>query len=192
MTGSVMFSETIPKRWKHKDVSELSDDNNPGAFNAFKHCGKGVGTVCLFLDILKGFVPVLLASLLGKTNGALFVLAVIAPVLGHALGMFNRFRGGKCIAVSFGVTLGIVPVTFFPFALLAALYIAFSTVFKINPNRVRSIIVYALFGIVSCVFLTIAGLQAAAVGCALVALTVTVKHLKPIGALKEKFNRAKK
>ena len=81
LSGSLMFCKIIPKLFQHKDICEISDDHNPGAFNVFRHCGKKVGIVCLLLDVLKGFVPVLLASMLMETNGALFTLVMIMPVL---------------------------------------------------------------------------------------------------------------
>ena len=178
LSGSILFSKIIPKLLLHKDICEISDDGNPGAFNAFTHCGKGVGMLCLLLDILKGFIPVFLASMLMRTDGVLFTLAMIAPVLGHATGLFNRFHGGKCIAVSFGVMAGIIPVTWIGFAILAALYILFSTVIKINPNRLRSIIVYALFAVISSTVLSVIGLNAVAAGCGLIGMIAIVKHLK--------------
>lgn len=176
--GSTMFCKIIPKLLTHKDICEISDDHNPGAFNVFKHCGKGIGGLCLFLDIMKGFVPVFLASMLMKADSVLFTLVMIMPVLGHAIGIFNRFHGGKCIAVSFGVMLGIIPVSWIGFVILAALYILFSTLVKVNPNRLRSIIVYALFGTGASLIFSIIGLGAVAAGCGLIAIVAVVKHLK--------------
>ena len=63
LLGGIMFSQWIPKRLTGKDICKISVDNNPGTFNAFKHCGKKIGLLCLLLDVLKGFVPVLLATL---------------------------------------------------------------------------------------------------------------------------------
>lgn len=65
----------------------------------------------MLLDILKGFVPVFIASYVMDRNHWLFPLVIVAPVLGHAIGMFNHFHGGKCIATSFGVTAGLIPMT---------------------------------------------------------------------------------
>lgn len=173
-----MFCKMIPKLFLHKDICEISNDGNPGAFNAIKHCGKKVGIVCLLLDVLKGFVPVFLASIFTETNGVLFTLVMIMPVLGHAVGLFNRFHGGKCIATSFGVMLGIFPVSWIGIVVLAALYILFSTAIKVNPNRIRSIIVFALFGAITGIVLCIIGLQSAAAGCGLTAVIAIVKHLE--------------
>lgn len=180
LAGGIMFSKAIPKRLCHKDVSKLSDDGNPGAFNAFAHCGKRVGMLCLVLDVLKGFIPVFLASLFLNTENLLFSLVIAAPVLGHAAGVFNGFHGGKCIAVSFGVMLGLIPVIWYGIVALAAFYIFFSTAVKINPNSRRSIVVYTLFGAVTCAASAATGQPAACIGCAAVALTAVVKHVKAL------------
>ena len=173
-----MFCRIIPKLFLHKDICEISDDHNPGAFNVIKHCGKGVGILCLLLDVLKGFIPVLLASLFMDTTCWAFALVMAAPVLGHAVGMFNRFHGGKCIAVSFGVMFGILPATWIGIVVLAALYILFSTAIKINPNSKRSVIVYSLFGAIGCVLCAVYGMPSVAFGCLTVAVIAIVKHLK--------------
>lgn len=186
LSGSVMFCKIIPKRLKRIDICRISDDHNPGAFNVFKHCGKGLGILCLILDILKGFIPVFLASMLMNTGSFFFTLVIIAPVFGHAIGLFNDFQGGKCIAVSFGVTAGVIPATWIPFAVLAVLYILFSTLIKIKPNRVRSIVVYVLFGIISGVTCGVLGFTTVAVGCGLIALTAIIKHSKFIAEFENK------
>lgn len=173
-----MFCKIVPKLFKHIDVCEISDDGNPGAFNVFKHCGIAVGTVCLLLDILKGFIPVFLASMLMKTNGLLYTLVMAAPVLGHSIGLFNRFNGGKCISTSFGVMLGVLPITWIAFVILAALYIFFSVAVKFSSNRIRSIVVFILFGVTANAVLTIIGLPSVAAGCLIISVIAVVKHLK--------------
>lgn len=173
--GSVMFCELIPKKLFKKDIFELSTDSNPGAFNVFKYCGKKLGIPCLVLDLMKGFVPALLASLFMKTEPVVFPLAMTAPVLGHAIGLFNRFHGGKCVAVSFGVLLGITPVAWFAVITLAALYVFYSTIIKINPGSMRSIFVYVQFMIIVCTLCCAMKMYSVAIGCAAVALLPIVK-----------------
>lgn len=177
LLGGVMFSQSIPKLRTGKDVCAISVDGNPGAFNAFKHCGKKIGALCLFLDILKGFLPVFIASLLLSPRDITFAFVMFAPVLGHATGIFNRFRGGKCISVSFGVTIGLLPVTAVPFTTLAGLYILLSTVLKIKNAAKRSVAVYALFAVISCTVLCITGLIYIAIGCAMTAALPIIKFL---------------
>ena len=180
LLGSILFCKIIPRRLLHKDICEVSDDHNPGAFNAIKHCGKKIGVLCLLLDVLKGFLPVLFASIFLGADSFLFSLVMVAPVLGHAVGLFNRFHGGKCIAVSFGVMLGILPITWIGIVILAALYIFFSTVAKISPNSKRSIVVYSLFGAAANIVLLICGMPSVAVGCFVIAVIAVVKHMKGV------------
>lgn len=177
LLGSVMFCEIIPKLIARKDIYEISVDNNPGAFNVFKHCGKKVGIVCLLLDVLKGFISVFLASLLMDTNSIAFTFVMVAPALGHAVGLFNRFHGGKCIAASFGIMLGLIPVTWIGIVTLAFLYVLFSTVIKIKNAAVRSVIVYAVFAVITCSVLGMLKMTYAAVGCGLLAALPIVKFL---------------
>ena len=140
LLGSIMFCELIPKKVLNKDVCKISVDNNPGAFNVFKHCGKKIGILCLLLDVSKGFVPVFIASIFFDTDNVAFTLVMVAPPLGHAIGLFNRCCGGKCIATAFGVMLGIIPVTCIGICGLAALFILFSTVIKIKNTAKRSVL----------------------------------------------------
>ncbi|MDE7181807.1 MAG: glycerol-3-phosphate acyltransferase [Clostridia bacterium] len=177
LLGGIMFCEIIPKLVLHKDIYAISVDNNPGAFNVFKHCGKKVGIPCLLLDVLKGFIPVLLASLLMDANSIAFSFVMVAPALGHAIGLFNHFHGGKCIAVSFGIMFGLIPVTWIGIVALAALYILFSTAIKIKNSAKRSVVVYGLFMLITCTVLGVIGLTYAAIGCGLVAIMPIVRFL---------------
>lgn len=177
LLGSMMFSQWIPKLLAGKDICKESVDNNPGAFNAFKHSGKKIGTLCLALDLLKGFVPVLLASLLLSADSIAFSFVMVAPALGHAVGLFNHFRGGKCIATSFGVMLGLLPVAWVPLVVLAGLYVIFSAVLKIKNAAKRSVVVYALFLAIACTALGVLGQTFVAVGCGMVAALPIVKFL---------------
>lgn len=192
LSGSVMYCQTVPKLLLKTDVAAMSDDNNPGAFNAFAHCGKKIGLFCLLADVLKGFIPVFVSCFFVNVSSMLFSLVMVSPVLGHAFGAFNRFRGGKCIAVSFGVAFGVLPVTRVGLTVLAVLYVLFSTVAKINPNRIRSIVVYCLFAVISCTVCAVIGKASAAVGCVNVALIVIAKHLKIAESLKRRFSRIEK
>ena len=100
--GSIMFCRLICLIFYHTDICKVSKDKNPGAANAFWHCGKVAGVSGLLLDMLKGFLPVFVAiRYLSYDNFALF-LVMLAPVLGHAFSVFHNFSGGKCIATIYG------------------------------------------------------------------------------------------
>ncbi len=175
--GGIMFSEILPKIVMHKDIEKLGKDRNPGAANVFVNCGILLGMLCLSLDILKGFLPVFSALKMLDFRDLRFALVIAAPVAGHAVAPFNKFHGGKCISTAFGVLLGLLPVTYTVF-LLAALYILFSTLIKINPNRIRSIVTFTLFGIISLVWHVYCGMYAIALGSVAVSVTAVFRHSK--------------
>lgn len=177
LAGSIMFSQWIPEKLLKKDVSGLSDDHNPGATNVFIHCGWMWGLLCLSLDLMKGYFPVYFAEQALDTDSLYFAAVVAAPVLGHAIAPLNHFHGGKCIATAFGSLLALLPLTHIVF-LLAGIYIAFSSLLKINPNRLRSIAAFGLFGLISAVALVHSSQYSIALGCMIISLVVIIKHTK--------------
>ncbi len=175
LLGGVMFCRTIPLLLTGKDVCELHEDKNPGAANAFMSCGKVIGFICLFCDLLKGFLPVFLAIELLPTDNVLFAFTMVAPVLGHAVGVFNGFMGGKCIATSFGVVIASFGLTWIG-VILAVLYIVLVVAFKID-HRVGSIVVFALFGVSSVAVGAFTGRLFVGIGFALISIVAIIKHL---------------
>ena len=170
LSGSILFAYLIPKYFYHIDICRLSDDQNPGAFNAFTHTGIRTGTLILLLELAKGFFPVhialhvlsptdpLFALVLaapvighafplfhprmgGKAIAVSFGLVLAAPVIGHAFPLFHPRMGGKAIAVSFGCLLGLYP-DLRPVLTLAAFYLIFSLLLVIDPHLFRSMITY--------------------------------------------------
>ena len=179
--GGVLFSWHIPKLLKNIDICDLSDDHNPGTTNAMIFAGRRVASLCLFCDLLKGFLPVFFAVRWLNTESWLFAVVMAAPVLGHATAPFYKLSGGKSIAVSFGVLLALFPASF-SVVILAFFYILFSTAIKITPVRVRSILTFAVSGAVSLAVCLWQGLFAMGLGCALISGIVIVKHLKRFSA----------
>ena len=180
LLGSCMFSQILPHLFLDRDVSALSDDGNPGCTNVFKHCGPGWGILCLSLDLLKGFLPVFLAAGILDASDPRFALVVAAPVLGHAIAPLNHFRGGKCIATSFGVLLGLWPLTKIV-AVLAGRYLLFSLLLRIGSHKTRSVVTFGLFGAISWAVLEAQGQHALALGCIAIAATAVWRHLRRTG-----------
>lgn len=109
LSGCMMYAYWLPKWIKGVDVRAYGEDRNPGAANATRACGLPMGVLCAVMDILKGTVPVTLAIWVGQLTGWYMVPVVLAPVSGHAWPIFFGGRGGKAIAVSFGVLIGLMP-----------------------------------------------------------------------------------
>jgi len=79
---------------------------NPGATNVMRIGGKKAAAITLFGDALKGLLPVLLAKSMGS-DSLVLALVVFAAFLGHLYPVFFAFKGGKGVATTFGVTLGV-------------------------------------------------------------------------------------
>jgi len=112
--GSIPTAVWIGKAKYGIDVREHGS-KNAGATNTFRVLGKRPGIVVLAIDILKGFTAVILPFLLGVGEWGnehlvhvQLVCALIA-VLGHVLPIFARFKGGKGVATSLGVIIGVQP-----------------------------------------------------------------------------------
>lgn len=175
LLGSVMFAGYLPLLLKHIDVRRLSDDGNPGTANAFKHAGVFVGSLVLLCELGKGFLPVFLACRRLDTSHFLFSLVLSAPVVGHAYPAFKGGKeGGKAIAVSFGVLLGLLP-EWRPVLILVFYYLLFSLFIVIRPHLHRSVVTFVLFTL-SCAFHVDS--RAVICGCILVSSVVVAKHIK--------------
>jgi glycerol-3-phosphate acyltransferase PlsY len=99
--GAIPFSVLIGQLFLGKDIRRYGD-GNPGCGNVFRAGGRKWGSVALILDIAKGITFVLLARVLNAPD--VMILAVgFSAILGHAFSPFLRMRGGKSVAVTFGV-----------------------------------------------------------------------------------------
>ena len=96
---------TIIARTLHADLRQGS--GNPGATNAGRVLGLRWGVIVGLLDVLKGFLPTLLALLIFDRFTAYVV--GLATVLGHVLSPFLRGRGGRGVATSLGALLAVFP-----------------------------------------------------------------------------------
>ncbi len=124
--GAVPFSVIIGRKLLKKDITNYGD-GNPGSINVFRAGGKTAGFLAIILDVAKGVPFVLLSHLLNLPLLAPVIVGTCA-VLGHAFSPFLHWRGGKAIAITFGVMLGLLPqydilLTFIIFMVTCALLI---------------------------------------------------------------------
>jgi glycerol-3-phosphate acyltransferase PlsY len=80
---------------------------NPGAANALVVLGKGWGYTIMGLDIAKGALACAVGRRVAGDRGA--HVSGTAAVIGHCFPAWNRFRGGKGVAVSLGQCLATFP-----------------------------------------------------------------------------------
>jgi glycerol-3-phosphate acyltransferase PlsY len=107
LIGSIPTAYIFGKVSKGIDIREHGS-GNVGATNVFRVLGKGPGIVVLFLDILKGVIAVaVIPDFLGITDTLCRVIFAVLAVCGHNWTIFLKFKGGKGIATSFGVLIGL-------------------------------------------------------------------------------------
>lgn len=74
---------------------------NPGASNVLRIGGKKLAAIVLLGDVLKGWIPVMLAKLFSLPLTSLAWVAFFA-FIGHLYPVFFDFRGGKGVATALG------------------------------------------------------------------------------------------
>jgi glycerol-3-phosphate acyltransferase PlsY len=118
--GSIPFSVILGRLLLGKDIRQYGD-GNPGGTNVARASGnKLLGALAIVLDMIKGALPVALAHYVFGVDGWPLVPVMLAPILGHAYSPLLRFRGGKAIAVTFGVWTALT-VPFGPFVMALSL-----------------------------------------------------------------------
>ena len=88
---------------------------NIGAANILRVIGKGPAAATLLLDAVKGFLPTILARQTCLLPPEWIIAVGLAVIIGHTFSIFLKFKGGKGVATSLGVLIGLSP--------LAALFI---------------------------------------------------------------------
>jgi glycerol-3-phosphate acyltransferase PlsY len=116
LIGAIPFGFLIA-RLRGVDIRAVGS-RNIGATNVFRSVGKGWGIATFLLDMGKGWcgavvVPALAARLLGGTLGERAaewrLLGGVCAVAGHTWPVYLGFRGGKGVATSAGMLLGVAP-----------------------------------------------------------------------------------
>ena len=113
LLGSIPIGFLL-SRLKGVDIRAVGS-GNIGATNVFRSVSKTLGIATFAGDALKGFAPAYVFPLLeqGLTGACpdsnIGLLCGCAAIIGHNWPVFLRFKGGKGIATSAGVLLGIAP-----------------------------------------------------------------------------------
>lgn len=119
LAGSVPFG-WLMGRLRGVDIRKQGS-GNIGATNVWRVLGRRWGIACFMLDVLKGLAPVYLAGIylgrhlateqgtLSAKGQGIWLLVGAGAIIGHMFSVFLGFRGGKGVATSLGVVVGIWP-----------------------------------------------------------------------------------
>jgi glycerol-3-phosphate acyltransferase PlsY len=129
-------------RWRGIDLRSVGS-GNIGATNALRILGKPAGITVLVIDALKGWLAATLlpaAAWQWLASGAhgtaipvwLPLVGGLAAVLGHNFTCWLRFKGGKGIATSAGVVLGVLPYAFIAVLVVFAICIALTRIVSLS------------------------------------------------------------
>ncbi len=104
LIGSVPFGLILTRMFGAGDLRAIGS-GNIGATNVLRTGRKGLAAATLLLDLAKGLVAVLAArALFGE---ALTEQAAIGAFAGHCFPVWLAFRGGKGVATTAGICLGL-------------------------------------------------------------------------------------
>jgi acyl phosphate:glycerol-3-phosphate acyltransferase len=105
LAGSVSSAVLVSRLFGLPDP-RTQGSGNPGATNVYRLGGRIAAFLTLFLDVLKGTIPVWISYFLGIE--AIFLgLVAIAACLGHIFPLYFGFKGGKGVSTALGAMLPI-------------------------------------------------------------------------------------
>ena len=108
LLGATPTSYWVGRAFHGVDLREHGS-GNLGATNAFRILGWKSAVPVVVIDIAKGWIPVVVfADLAGVGFGGTLAFGT-AAILGHMFSLWVGFKGGKGMATSAGVFLGLAP-----------------------------------------------------------------------------------
>lgn len=113
--GSIPTAVWVGKSFRGIDIREHGS-KNAGATNTFRVLGKRFGWFVLIVDVSKGVLaaclPHFFTYMLEGYKDEFLILQLcgsFSAVFGHVFPIFAHFRGGKGVATSLGIVIGINP-----------------------------------------------------------------------------------
>lgn len=108
LLGAIPTSYLAGKAFKRIDLREHGS-KNLGATNVYRIMGWRFAIPVGIFDVAKGAVPVLIIGPAASDLGWFALLCGVMAVVGHVFSVFVGFKGGKGVATSAGVVLGLAP-----------------------------------------------------------------------------------
>ena len=103
LIGSIPFGLILTKICGGQDIRNIGS-GNIGATNVLRTGNRFLAALTLALDILKGFIPVIIAQ---QYFPGLIQLSCLLSFLGHVFPVWLKFKGGKGVATYLGILLAL-------------------------------------------------------------------------------------
>ena len=103
LCGSIPFGLILTKFFTKVDIRKIGS-GNIGTTNVLRAGNKFLAFVTLALDILKGFIPVIISI---KFFPEFIYLSSLLVFLGHVFPIWLKFKGGKGVATYLGIILAL-------------------------------------------------------------------------------------
>jgi glycerol-3-phosphate acyltransferase PlsY len=140
LIGSIPTAVWVGKSFREIDIREHGS-KNAGATNTFRVLGKRFGWLVLMVDVSKGVLaaclPHFFSHMLEGYKDEFLILQLcgsFSAVFGHVFPIFANFRGGKGVATSLGIVIGINPyaalvcLTIFLIVFLSSRYVSLGAI----------------------------------------------------------------
>ena len=99
LSGSIPFGLILTKIFGDQDIRNIGS-GNIGATNVLRTGNKFLAALTLVLDILKGYMPVIISL---QYFPELIQLSCLLAFLGHIFPVWLKFKGGKGVATYLGI-----------------------------------------------------------------------------------------
>ena len=103
LSGSIPFGLILTKFFGGQDIRKIGS-GNIGATNVLRTGNKFLAALTLVLDILKGYMPVIISL---QYFPELVQLSCLLAFLGHIFPVWLKFNGGKGVATYLGILLAL-------------------------------------------------------------------------------------
>jgi glycerol-3-phosphate acyltransferase PlsY len=191
LLGSIPFGVIIA-RAHSKDLRSIGS-GNIGATNVARALGRKWAYFCFLLDVLKGLIPMVAVRALieiprpAPGTLSLWLLVGCAAISGHIFPIYLKFRGGKGVATSFGVALGLWPYYTICAAVAFVIWAAFTLIWRyISLASIAASIAFPLVLVLAMVFRPgwdFVNLWPLLIAAATIPLMVIIRHRENIKRL---------
>ena len=166
LIGSISCSILTARAMNLPDPRTLGS-GNPGATNMLRTGSKRAAAITLFGDLLKGLIPLLIARWFNFDIDMLCFIG-LAAIIGHMYPIYYRFAGGKGVATTLGVLIGVawqLALVWIALWILTAKLSGYSSLAALTATVILPIAAY-LLGLPNIITIT----------CIIIAIFVTWRH----------------